>query len=325
MISPPVTLTWTRDQPAEAWDRDLAAVGGHPLQSALWGDARRAVDGIDQFRWSASSGDRLVLMARCEVRRVARVGRVAWIPRGPAGTTHEASGHAFRELLADLRRRGFLLCIDDPYTSDTSAGTTGRPLFPKAKTAWIDLTVGRDRLSNTKWRHGVRTAERAGILVSQTREPGDVAAFFALCQEISSRKHFDLSASEPLLQTLIAAPPSDAVEARLFVARTGNDLAAGAVVIRCGRTLHYFWGGADRRFPKSRASESLHWTVIEWALANGLERYDLEGIDPVNNPGTYKFKMEMGAAEVDLPGRRAYPLRPAGRAALAIGRWMGRI
>ena len=46
-------LEWDKDPPPAEWDRALAALSGHPLQSCLWGDARRAVDGIAQHRWLA--------------------------------------------------------------------------------------------------------------------------------------------------------------------------------------------------------------------------------------------------------------------------------
>src|SRR3990172_8170347 len=45
-------LTWNTDLPAAVWDRRLAEMRGHPLQSALWGDARYAVDGIQNHRWA---------------------------------------------------------------------------------------------------------------------------------------------------------------------------------------------------------------------------------------------------------------------------------
>jgi lipid II:glycine glycyltransferase (peptidoglycan interpeptide bridge formation enzyme) len=64
---------------------------------------------------------------------------------------------------------------------------------------------------------------------------------------------------------------------------------------------------------------------MDWALENGIERYDLEGIDPERNPGTYRFKIKMGGRPVELPGKRAYPLGAAGRVALSVGRWMGKL
>ena len=62
-----------------------------------------------------------------------------------------------------------------------------------------------------------------------------------------------------------------------------------------------------------RAGEAVHWAAIEWGLAMGCTRYDLEGIDPQGNPGTYKFKKKMGGTEVALSGKRYIPIGTYGR------------
>ena len=180
------------------------------------------------------------------------------------------------------------------------------------------------RAIDRQWRYGVRSAARQGVVVEQTLNRGDIERFFALCEAIGQRKEFDVSGSEALLSALLSTRDGG-VEARLFVARYHEGLAAGAVVLRCGRTLHYFWGAVDRAYAKQRAGEAVHGAIIDWAIEQGIERYDLEGIDPAANPGTYAFKMKMGAREVVLPGRRAYPLTIAGRAAITAGRLLGKL
>ena len=93
------------------------------------------------------------------------------------------------------------------------------------------------------------------------------------------------------------------VRAQLFVARAGNELAAGVFIMRCGESIHYFWGATNRKFNRQRPGEAVQWAVIEWALKEGCTLYDLEGVDPVNNPGVYSFKKKMGGDEVLLTGK----------------------
>jgi hypothetical protein len=322
-----VNLTWIQDPDGDDWDRELAELGGHPLQSALWGSARQRADGIEDQRWSALAGGHTVFMARCEVRHIARIARVAWIPRGPVSGGHEARLPAFLELLEHLRATRCWLCIDDRYQSDMTL-FAGAALPPAPRTAMIDLSVGHERVwarVDPKVRYSVRHARQAGVVIEQTRDEQHVSAFFALCQQISRLKRFELSGSLPLLRLLLAPQGPRGVEARLFVARLGAELVAGALVIQSGRSRDYLWGGVDRRFTKLRAGEAVQGAVIDWALARGIHRYDLEGIDRAGNPGTYQFKMKLGADELELPGRRAYPLTLAGRAALAVGQWTGRL
>src|SRR5262249_55174154 len=79
-------ILWREEKDRVAWDRELARLGGHPVQSALWGDARRAAEGIEDHRFVAERHSATLLMARMEFRRIPLVGgRVGWIPRGPAG------------------------------------------------------------------------------------------------------------------------------------------------------------------------------------------------------------------------------------------------
>jgi len=57
---------------------------------------------------------------------------------------------------------------------------------------------------------------------------------------------------------------------------------------------------------KTRGSYLLQWKLIEWLKRGGFAVYDLHGIDPVKNPGTYRFKHDLGgdsASEVCFLGR----------------------
>jgi len=322
-------MRWLTDCSAPEWDRQLALLGGHPLQSALWGDARAAVDGIPNQRWAAADPDgKFVLMARVETRRIPALGGAAWIPRGPATTRCESLEDAHRELLDRLRADGYLICIDDQYPERFVSTAGGKQLLPVPHTIRIDLAIGKDRLLaelDSQWRYGVRAAQRAGVVVARTTEAGAISDFYALCKRVSKAKAFELPGSDSLMRTLCATGHGPDAEGVLFLAKQDQHIAAGALVMRCGRSAHYMWGATDREFPKLRAGEAVQWAVIEWCLENGLRTYDLEGIEPQGNPGTSQFKRKMGGKEAILPGKIAYPLNNAGKIALKAGRLLGKI
>lgn len=321
-------LTWRLDLTPADWDQHLAELRGHPLQSALWGTAREAVDGIASHQWAAFLDERPVFMARFEERPIRPVGKLAWIPKGPTSVDDAIGAAAFTELLGRLRRSGFVVCVDDVYRQPVRPLRQGVPLLPNLPTAWIDLRVGREKLLtaiDSKTRYGIRAAEKAKVVVEETRNAADVSDFFGLCEKISKDKNFSLRGSEPLMQALCAAPASAQTEAKLFVARVDGRLAAGAMILRCGRSIHYFWAAMDRSFVKQHPSEAIQWAVIQWGVESSLDTYDLEGIDPMNNPGTTQFKMKLGAKEMALPGRRAYPLGIIGRLVLRVGLSLRRI
>lgn len=313
-------LTWKSDLPPAEWDHYLASIGGHPLQSALWSEARAEVDGIENHRWAAFVGNELVWMGRFEVRRIARFGRVAWVPKGTS-SLHPLAQAAHDEFLLKLRGKGYLLCIEDPYRHPFrySAGVS---IPPKPQTILIDLKVGKDKFWSAlgaQWRYKVRTAEKAGVVIQESRTMEDISDFFELCGAISRKKEFSLTGSEHLMRFLLKCDSSRNMESRLFVARFAGEMAAGVLIIRCGKSVHYFWGATNRKFGKQRPAEALQWRVMEWAFGKGLETYDLEGIDPMNNPGVYEFKRQLGGEEVVLPGKYAYPLNLSGKIALKVG------
>jgi len=314
---------WIESDDVGYWDGQLNLMNGHPLQSALWGLSRENVDGIASLRLAHHApNDGINGMARIEVRRLPLFGRVAWIPKGPV-IAKDAETIIKPGLLQALRERGFLVCISDSYLScDHSVASAPR-------TIWLDLSLGLDQLSrnlDSQWRYGARRALREGVVVRTTTEPADVSAFFRLCDVLSSDKGFTLPGSESLMQALIrSSSPEEGVGMTLYVAEVEGVIAGGAFIARSGRHLHYFWGASDRRYSKHRVSEALQWQVIQDGVAAGMTRYDLEGIDPVGNPGVCQFKRKMGGQEVALRGHDVTPLSLTGRLAVAVGRRMGKL
>jgi hypothetical protein len=314
-------LEWRDDVPAPTWDRALAALHGHPLQSALWGEARRLAEGMNDRRWMALRNNEPIWLARIEQRRVPG-GWIGWIPRGPAGST--MSGSDFSTFLAqELRREGMVLLITDSWVEQTVNPQLQN--VSSVRTIWIDLSAGRDAVwknLDKQWRYGVGRARRLGVTLDVATHPDEIAQFAALCSAAAERKGFVLPGSKPLMQELLRCKGGE-VEGRLFLAHLKGGIRAGAFIIRCGRSLHYFWGCTDRSTPQVRAGEAVHWAAIEWGLAMGCTRYDLEGIDPQGNPGTYKFKKKMGGTEVTLSGKHYIPIGTYGRIASWLAARLG--
>ncbi len=314
---------WQECLTPEQWDQELARLGNHPLQSALWGNARQKTDGIGQLLLEYREKDGEVNgLARVEERPVAFLGRVAWLPKGPV-LPYDDDGTIEAQLRAELKQRGFIAYITDRYAIPQTTDPQG------PKTIWLDLTIGLEALSkglDSQWRYGAGRALREGVIVRTTTEQAEVSAFFQLCSALSANKGFILPASEALMQELIQSTLSDGgVGVSLYVGDVGGVIAGGAAVVRSGCHLHYLWGASDRRFSKFRVSEAIHWQVIQDGVAAGMRRYDLEGIDPAGNPGVYRFKRKMGGNEVALEGVVASPLSLVGRIALSVGRRLGKL
>lgn len=312
----------------EWWDSAIADIGGHPLQSSVWGQARQHASGIAENYFVGRHGEVINWMARVEERRVVGLGRIAWVPRGPSVCTSYEWDHAIDELRQQLSLGGYILFAISPWR-ETPASVKAADLKPDSfvgrrtiqRTIWLDLKQGKDALwgqLNKQWRYGVGRAARFGVVVERADDHETVAEFFDLCVRVSQKKGFQLPASLPLMQRLLELGADGPVQALLFVARFEGRLGSGVFVLRCGSSLHYVWGGTDRQFSKQRVAEATQWAVVEWALQQGCTLYDLEGIDPVANPGTYHFKKKMGGCEVEMPGEIFVPLSRRGRVLAAL-------
>lgn len=307
-------VSFEHDIAAAEWDSALARLGGHPLQSALWGEARLAEDGFKSRYWARrDERGEIVWMARIEERAIAPVLKLAWIPRGPTSGPGAAPAHA--DFQRALRAAGFSLAVTDMWQD--AASCKREPSAHRPRTIWIDLSVGNDRLwSDLKGsrRTGVKRAMKTGIVVEQADDDATVEAFHRICMQISTLKSFKFNASLPFMRRLVRADKSGAVGAHLFVARHEGTFCAGAFMLRCGQSVHYMWGGTARAYSNYCPGEALQWSIMQWAASIGCTRYDLEGIDQSANPGTYTFKKSLGGSEVELVGQQVLPVSMLGQA-----------
>lgn len=319
-ISRVLNLTWNNNLASREWDRYLAMLNAHPHQSALWGESRRKIDGHDSLYFAYVEGDTPLWMARAEIRKLPGI-KVAWIPRGPASSHQSDSAFFFAEFCALLRREGISLVVTDEYSAVVNMDSAVR-------TIWLDLEQGLPALEkkmDKQWRYGVRKAAKLGVEVQPCNSSEDLATFHEMCLGISQTKGFILPGSRQLMECLLQNSGDEDVEMRLFLAKFEGKIGAGAFVARSGKHAHYLWGAANRDLSPQRVGEAVQWAVMEWAVAKGCTRYDLEGIDPLKNPGVYKFKKKMGGEEVALKGMVSYPLGLRGRLLKFVGSKTGRL
>ncbi len=315
-------VSWASDIDGKAWDEAVAALFGHPLQSAVWGRARKRVDGIREKRWLATTDGKPIWMIRVEERVVRGVGSIAWAPRGPVGHSTESSVAIPSEFKRILRKGGFSLLSVDPWVrvspKEQEALGSVRPM-----TVWLDLSKGVDALFSNfhpQLRKGIRRAERGGVEIEDVREDERIAEFVSHCTSISHRKGFELRVSKEIIQAILDESRGNPVlDAALIVSKKDGVFGSGLFVMRLGRAMHQIWGATNRALKEDRVGEACQWATIRWAIERGCERYDLEGIDPQNNRPVYDFKRRFNGDEVFLHGMANHPLDLRGRAlALAI-------
>ena len=305
------------DIDAAEWDRELAALNGHPWQSAYWGNTQHEIEGVPDRRIRLRRNGETVQMVRVEQRNVPKLGKMAWVRRGPTNSVAAGVPELEPEIVSWLGREGYCLAVTSPFFGQVAQDQGPEAVVDprEARTIWVDLTLGVETLWQNlqrNFRNDVGRARKKGVTIETTRDPQKIADYCDLYHQLGETKGFEIRSSKEFILSLISQSRSDIAGVYLFLAMVDGDIAAGAMVCRCGGSLHYMIGVSNRRHSKLRPAEALHWAVMEWGVAEGCLRYDLEGIDAKGNPGVYAFKKKMGGDEIIFPQRKVYPLNLTG-------------
>ncbi|MCX7121850.1 MAG: GNAT family N-acetyltransferase [Gammaproteobacteria bacterium] len=291
-------MEWRDDLSAIEWDRLLAEIGGHPLQSALWGEAKKSIYGISDQRLSIYIKNNLVALIRVEKRGLKLFSKIAWIPQGPT-LTSDIQWRDIETMIQDrFKKLSYALCVTSPWKSIFNTEKKGG-----RQTIWIDLNSEKQKIWSALG-YGVRKAAQINAKITTLCSNSEVTDFYHLCLLIGTKKEFNFQYTNAFLQYLLDHGDENGVEAKLFLVKIENKIAAGAFVFRVGKNVHYMWGAVDRTYSKYRLGEFVQWSVIEWACEKNCALYDLEGIDEINNPGVAAFKKKMGGRVVNLQDRQ---------------------
>ncbi|OPY15886.1 MAG: FemAB family protein [Syntrophus sp. PtaB.Bin138] len=254
--------------------------------------------------------EEIVAAAQLRLARIPVIGAgaayVRWGPLfRPKGATEdlEAFSQAIRALRNEYAcRRGLVLRIypflfDDEserYLPLLSQGGF-KPLEggKRDRTLIIDLRPKLEDLRkglNQKWRNSLNRAERNGLEVIE----GDGDELFEtfiekLYRPMVARKQFvepnDINEFRLIQQKL---PPS--FRMRIILCRLDGQLCAGSIFSAIGSLGVYLFGATNDVGMQSNGSYLQQWRFIEWMKEHNFISYDLNGINPETNPGTYKFK-----------------------------------
>lgn len=295
-------LDWANDLTSKAWDAHVNTLCGHPLQSAMWGNAKTISNNIPDERWRASRDGEIVFLARVEIRRFLK-WKIAWIPKGPVFLDNQHEPAIFSAFLKKLKERGFILCCTTPWKKIHENKKSC------AFTIWIDLRQGETTLwknLHKQFRYDVKRAQKLGVIVKSSAKNEDLEKFYSVCAQLSQKKRFRFSDKLMFMQNLVVQNSSD-IESLLFFAEYNNQFCGGALIIRFGRHVHYMWGAVDRTYSHLSIGQAIQWEIIQWALTKQCVLYDLEGISAKQNSGVDYFKKRLGGEVIMNPGFQFYP------------------
>ena len=254
------------------------------------------------------NGD-IVAAAQARIVKIpyVKVG-IAYIRWGPLWKLHgnKNSIEVFSQSIRALRneyacRRGLVLRIY-PILFDNNSdlflscleteGFSKNKTIRKERTLIIDLDQPLDALRKglkQKWRNCLNRAEKNELEIIEGHDDKLFEKFITIYREMIERKMF-IEPNDINEFRLIQRDLPEAFKMKIYLCRFKGDICVGAIFSAIGDTGVYLLGATNNTGMKSNGSYLLQWKFIEWLKENGFSWYDLNGINPETNPGSYRFK-----------------------------------
>lgn len=236
---------------------------------------------------------------------------VAYIQWGPMWQPRESSKDVeiFRQVLRALRneyvcKRGLVLRLfphlfdhDNPSIAQALAeegfSLPGRDR--RRRTILMDLKPDLKALQEgmrQHWKRQLKVALRKGLVVEKGTSEYFFESFLGIYGEMVSRKGFSPGADVEEFRRMQPLLPED-FKMKVLLCRSNGDVCAGLIGSAIGNSAIYLFGATSNAGMKSNGSYLLQWTLIEELKQQGISVYNLNGINPETNPGTYRFKQEL--------------------------------
>ena len=136
-------------------------------------------------------------------------------------------------------------------------------------------------------------------------DDGLFGAFMLLYRALLDRKQFKEPSSIAEFRAIQRRLPDDQ---RLRIFLTGRDSvpSCGAICTALGDTGVYLFGACNDSGMSTNGSYLIQWRAIQWMKQQGCRWYNLNGVNPEKNPGTYHFK-------AGVAGRAGQDVKSMGR------------
>lgn len=268
---------------------------------------------------------RVIAIAQSRIVKAPLIGAgIAYVMWGPLWRPRDARADAevFRQAIRALRneyacRKGLLLRLY-PILFDDEApcflsilaeeGFTRAGAEQNSRTIIMDLNRPLDELYRElrpHWQRELKIAEKQKLEIVEGSEDELFEIFIGMYREMVARKKFHEPNDIDEFRTIQERLPVES-KMKVMLCRSIEGVCAGLICSVVGGTAIYLFGATSTAGMKSRGSYLLQWKLIEWLKRGLVPRYDLNGINPETNSGTYKFKR-------DLAGNKGRDVRFLGR------------
>jgi lipid II:glycine glycyltransferase (peptidoglycan interpeptide bridge formation enzyme) len=236
---------------------------------------------------------------------------IAYVRWGPLWRRHrgDVNPETFRQAIRALRneyacRRGLVVRLYPILFDDGAAwfsailkeeGFSSCVKESRSRTLLLDLTQPLAALRKglrPHWHRYLKVAEKNGLVIVEGSDDNLFEMFVEIYKQMIARKRF-LEPNDINEFRRIQGRLPDKLKMRVMLCKSGDEVCAGLVCSAIGNTAVYLFGATSDSGLNRRGSYLLHWKLIEWLKQNDFAVYDLNGINPKTNPGTYKFKTDL--------------------------------
>ena len=160
------------------------------------------------------------------------------------------------------------------------------------RTLIVDLEPSLQELRTAldqKWRNCLNRAEKNGLEVVESEDDALFDEIKKIHLEMANRKGLTELGDVNHLKRVQRDLPSEC-KLKVILSRLNGETQAGAIFSAMGNTAIYLIGATSNAGMKSNGSYINQWTFIKWLKENKFRYFNLNGINPETNPGTYHFK-----------------------------------
>lgn len=233
------------------------------------------------------------------------IAHLRWGPlwrcrNGPRNLEH------FRQAIRALRneyaiRRGLILRIY-PRVFQDEGKECEKVLLEEGFTPWgagdgdrtlvIDLKRNLEKLRNgmeKRWRRHLKRAEERDLELVEGTDDRFFEDFSTVYKKMLDLKQLKPSNDITRFRRAQGLLPRE-FKMRVILCREEGEPCAGILASAIGATGMTIFRATNERGRQCEAAYLVHWRALKWLQEAGCTRYDMNGINPVTNPGTYQYK-----------------------------------
>ncbi|TSC82344.1 MAG: FemAB family protein [Parcubacteria group bacterium Gr01-1014_20] len=291
------------------WDKLVFAQNGSYLQSWEWGELQRNL-GREVFHVSVADLSALLIKYKLPFGL-----NYFYVPRGPSGSLKKLEILISEIQKLKERHKVIFLRVEPAVEENTEDKKILQVLgFKKSKqvqpetTAVLNLKIKESELYeklDKDTRYAIKTAQKRGvkiIKIESTKEKLEKFNEFWEIFEATNKRHELRTYPEKYYREVFALTGN--CRSKIFLGQVGDKTVSAALIIHFAESSTYGLASSLEGYGKFNAPSLLLWEAILDAKANGLNIFDLWGIDENNKKwsGITSFKKSFGSQTVKYIG-----------------------